>query len=240
MTTDDDKFRRWYRRLVIAIFVALAAVLIAIAAGVGRHRLWPVAGFLMLAAGGAAYNHVARRARKRRMHRLRQSPLPIGIRQRKPFWIRLDESTVVLDVAGLIGAIVAAVGFPQAALGVVIVLATLMGAGQAMFTMDLTIENGGLRFHFGAAHILVPWPSIRTVRSLGEDNFQLIRLGVADLDRLRDTVSPDTPRNRKRMRNAFSISGDEILLMPWTAGLDGQTLERAIREGQAGTADRLN
>ena len=240
MITDDDKFRRWYRRLVAAIFVALAAVMIALAAGIARGRLWPVAGFLTLAAGGSGYSYVARRARKRRMHRLQQSPLPFGIRQRKPLWIRLDESTVVIDLAGVIGAIVAAFGFPQAALGIVLVLATIMGAAQLMFTMDLTIDKAGLRFHFGAAEILVPWPSIRSVRSIGEDNFQLIRLGVADLDRLRDTVSPDTPRNRKRIRSAFALSGDEILLMPWTAGLDGQTLERAIREGQAGTADRLN
>jgi hypothetical protein len=68
----------------------------------------------------------------------------------------------------------------------------------------------------------------------------MITLGIADLDRIRDSVLPDSPRSRKRVRDAFSISRDEILLMPWTAGLDGQTLERVIRDRQAGATDRLN
>jgi hypothetical protein len=148
---------------------------------------------------------------------------------------------VVLDLAAVVGAIVAAIGFPQVALGIALALGGFVTFGFTMFRgPDLTIEPAGLRFHYGAAHFLVPWPAIRVVESFGPDHHQMVRLGIADLDGVRDSVSPDTPRNRKRVRDAFGLSQDEILLMPWTAGIDGQTLERAIREGQAGTADRLN
>jgi hypothetical protein len=225
----------------MATLVALAAVFVALAAGVSRRRLWPVAGFLALAVGTLGYNWVSRRARKRLSHRLRHSPLPAGVRLRKPLWLRVDEAAAVLDLVAIIGAIVAAIGFPQAGIGILLVLGGFLAAGYTMFRgPDLTIEKAGLRFHFGAAHFLVPWPSIRVVEMIGPDHNQIVRLGIADLERIRNSVSPDTPRSRKRMRNIGGISRDEIMLMPWTAGVDGQTLERVIREGQAGTADLPN
>src|SRR5262245_48123128 len=186
MAPSDDTFRRWYRGLVVASLVAFAAVLILIAAGVARGRLWPVAGFLALAAGTMGYNQLSGRARKRRLHRQRQSPLPVGVRLRKPLWMQLDSTFVALDVAAVLGAIVAAIGFPQAGLGILLVLVGFVAFGYLSFSgPDLTIETAGLRLHFGRAHFLVPWPAIRVVEAIGPDHFQIVRLGFADLDGLR-------------------------------------------------------
>lgn len=234
--------RRWYAALVVTTLVALAAVLIAIAAGASPRHLWPVAGFLALAAGSDGYRRMARRALKRRTFHQRQSPVPRGVRLTTPFWIRLEGSSMIMGLAAVISAMVAALGFPQVAFGILLVLGVLacVPVVSVFGVSALTFEEAGLRVHHHAAHCLIPWESIRVVDPLGPEGFQVLRLVIADLDGIRDSVSPDTPRNRRLAQSMLGTSGNEILLMPWTGGLDWQVLDRAIRGGIAGAPDRIN
>ena len=145
-----------------------------------------------------------------------------------------------MSLAAAISAVVASIGFPQVAFGIFIVLGILGGAASFsdFGVSDLTFEEAGLRVHLRSAHCLIPWTSIRVVDPVGPDGYRMLRLGIADLDRLRELVSSTTAR--KHAESIFGSSGDELLLMPWTAGLDGHALERAIRDGIASVPDRLN
>jgi hypothetical protein len=234
----------WYALFVAPSLVGLGAVLAAIVAGRSSHRLWPIAGFLMVWAGSAGYVTVARRLLRLRGFRVRHAPVPRGVWLKKPFWIRLDETLTLVAMVAMVATIVAVLGFPQVALGILLV-GLLGGFGAVSFgaTSGLTFEEAGLRVHLGQAHCLVPWTSIRAIEPIGSDNFQMIQLGIDGIDRVLDSVSPPTPRNRKRAEGVFggaAAARGEILLEPWTAGLDGQTLARAIREGMAGRPDPAN
>jgi hypothetical protein len=234
----------WYALFVAPSFLCLGVVLAAIVASRSPHRLWPIAGFLMVWAGSAGYVTVARRVLRLRAFRVRHAPVPRGVRLKKPLWIRLDETLTVVTIVATVATIVAAIGFPQVAFGILLV--ALLGAfGAASFaaTSGLTFEEAGLRIHLGRAHCLVPWTSIRAIEPIGPDNFQMIQLGIDGIDRVLDSISPPTPRNRKRAEGVFggaAAARGEILLETWTAGLDGQTLARAIREGMDGRPDPAN
>jgi hypothetical protein len=235
--------RRWYVAIVSLTVAAMAGTLAAIVVGGNGARLWPIATFLMLAVASVGYNHVAARARRRVAYRLRHGTIPRGVRLTKPFWMRIDDVVTVISVAAVIAAMVA-VGFPQVAVG----LLAVVGIGfvvtefAAFGVKAVMFDSEGVRLYVGAAHCLVPWRSIRTVDTLGPDHFQLVSLGVDDLDGVRASVSPDTARSRKRVQSSLGPLGarSDVMLSPWTAGLDSQTLLRAIRDGIAGAPEKLN
>jgi hypothetical protein len=148
--TSEDKFRIWYERVVAAVLISLAAVIVAITVGVSPRRLWPVAGYLAVAAGANGYNSVTRRARTRLSHRQRQAPAPVGVRLRKPMWLRLESTMIGLGFVGLVGAIISAIGFPQVSLGILLVLGGLAAFWSQNFRdPDLTIEAMGCGFISG-------------------------------------------------------------------------------------------
>ena len=237
---------RFYGVYVAASFLALAAVLVAMGLGVSPVRLGPVAAFLMVWAGSAGYVALATRARRRRAFRLRSLPVPRGVRLRKPFWIRLDGPLTFLGLIAALGAIVAGLGFPGVGVGVLLALGLIVGFGFLIPGEPrggLTFEDDGMRLHIGAVHCLVPWSSISDIEAIGPEGFVMLRMAIADPQGVVDSVSPDTPRNRERFRRLVQGIGSShgvMLLHPWTAGLDGQTLERAIREGIAGRPDPAN
>lgn len=165
---------------------------------------------------------------------------------RKPVWIRLDGPLTFLGLIGALGAIVAAIGFPGVGVGILLSLGLLVGFGFLIPDEPrggLTFEDDGMRLHIGEAHCLVPWSSISNIETIGPEGFVMLRMAIADPQGVVNSVSPDTPKNRERFRSlvqGIGASQGDMLLHPWTAGLDGQTLERAIREGIAGRPDPAN
>jgi hypothetical protein len=234
---------RWYAVFVVPAFAGLAGVLIAIALGYAPGRLWPVAGFLALWALAAGYVSVARRAFQRRAHRLRDAPVPRGIRLTTPAWIILDRVMTILGVLAIPGTIVAALGFPGIGVGVLLVVAlvavvTGFGSSGVMDIGALTFEATGLRFHIGRASCLVPWNAIGTPEPIGPDHSAMIRLQIGAPDQLPGPVSPDTEKDRARMKS--SLGHGYVLLEAWIAGLDPKTLARTITECAAGIGEQVN
>jgi hypothetical protein len=244
MAARGSKRRRWkwYGLFVAPSFVGLACVLVAI--GRGQHGLWPVAGFLALWAVAAAYVTIAGRALRRRAQRLRSAPVPRGTCLSTPVWILVEKVMTIAGVVGMLGTVVAALGFPGIAVGVLIVIAGMLAISMlpgfgVMDIRGLTFEETGLRFHIGASSCLVPWTSISEVEPIGPDHYQMVRLVLGrDWGSALETVSPDTPRTRARFQGTFDQA--YVLLDHWAAGLDGQTLARAIAEAKAGEAEQTN
>lgn len=236
---------RWEMVFVLPSFVALAAALGAIRAGFSPDRLWPVADFLMVWAGSASYVSLASKATRRRAFRLWRTPVPRGVRLRKPIWIALDTFFMLVGLSAALGTVTAAVGFPGVGVGMALALGGILTfpAVSGFGATALTFEDTGLRVHIGSTQCLVPWTSISDTEAIGPDGFQLIYLSITDPDRIVASVVPDTPRNRKRVQRLFGQAGalqGSLMLDHWAAGLDGRSLLRAIREGMNGSPDQAN
>jgi hypothetical protein len=236
---------RWDVSLVVASSLALTIVLGFLGAGISPERLWPVAGFLAISTSSAAFMTLANRALRRRMLRLRASVVPRGVWLRKPIWIQLNNLCSVLAPAAMLGALVAGIGFPQVGVGILLMLGgmiSLMPLAPDEPRRGLTFHDLGLRLHLRSGECHLPWSLITGLEVIGPDHCQMVRVSILEIDPVIESVSPNTPGNRRRARVAFGGSGDqaELLMFPWTAGLDGQTLERAIREAMTGRPDRMN
>jgi hypothetical protein len=232
------------RRLILLVapsFLGLAAVLWAIGAGFSPHRLWPVAGFLMVWAASGSYIMFSTPALRRRMVQQRRTSVPRGVHLRKPLWIRLDQVMTMVGMIAVLGTIVAALGFPQVAIGISLGLGAMLcfsATAPLAGIGGLTFEESGLRIHLRSANCLVPWASIKVVDPIGPDHFQMVNIGIDGVDRVCDSVSPDTPRNRRRVE--MILGRGEILFEVWPAGIEGQTLARAIRDSIDGHLERAN
>jgi hypothetical protein len=243
---DDERKRTLYRRFLIGEVVGLLATLILIADGIASDRLWPVAGFLALGIGSSAYMSLAKRALRRRAYALRSAPVPRGVRLTKPVWIRVDELLTFVALLAPLGAVLAAFGFPGVGVGIMLVpcgFSVFSDFFPFMNAGGLVFEETGLRLSVARAEYLVPWTSITRVEVSGPESFQMVELDFEALDRVVASVTPDTPRNRKRARELLDRPGEaggHLLLGPWSGGLDGQTLERAIRDAMAGRPDQAN
>jgi hypothetical protein len=241
------RLNRWKLVFVMPSFIGLAAVLTALGAGFSPHHWWPVAAFLMAWAGSASYVALANRASRRRAFRLRDAPVPRGVRLRKPLWMDLDVFLIAVGIGAAFGTIAAAIGFPGVGLGIALVPAGfgLFGVFSSPFgPSSLTFDDAGLRLYIWSAQCLVPWTSIIEIQSDGPEGFVLIRLSIVDPDRVVNSVVPDTSRNRKRvdrlLMHRVGSSRAEIWLERGTGGLDGATLLRAIREAMAGRPPQMN
>lgn len=231
---------RWNLVFVAPGFLGLVAVLGAIWAGFSPHRLWPVAGFLILWVGSASYVGLANKASRQRTFRLQLAPVPKGKRLRKPLWLALEVPAMGLVATGIFGAIAAALGFPGVGLGIALTAVGMYGfVGATMsflLSPDLMFDDGGLRLYLRSTQCLVPWTSIQNVEAIGPRGFQIIRLRITEPERVIASVVPDSPRHRTRAQRLLGKPGareSEVLLNRWTAGLDGESLVRAIRDGMA-------
>jgi hypothetical protein len=221
---------RWFFALPLLPF---GGVLLALAAGASRARWLPVAGFLAVTATGDVYFWVGARLQLRRAWRQRQVELPWGIQHRAPLWMPLMRVLAALATGAVIAAVPAAVGFPRVGLGVLSIFA-IVAAGAPFAELGpraLTFEADGLRFHVRGGSFVVPWTAIDRVERIGPDHAQLIRLHVADATRIIDSFEPKDPRILPRVESCIAKSsggGGRLLLMPWTAGLDGPSIARTI------------
>ncbi len=240
MSSDENRLRRRVRFALVA-FGPLAAVLIAVAVGASSNRLRPIAGFLAVAAGSGAAAFTTARAKRRRAFRLKRSPIPRGVRFSKPWWLYTDGADLIVHYAALMGALLAV--FRQPGVGVGILLVAVVGLCFMPFfgfgPRGLTFETSGLRLHYRQVEVLVPWNEIRDCEQVGPDHMAAIQFRLASPERVGDWVTPDTPSGRSRAQNQLAPAGN-VLWLHWTAGLDAQTLLRAIHEGIEGRSEQMN
>jgi hypothetical protein len=238
---------RRLRRLVLVPAGALAVVLLVMAAGGSPARWGPVAGFLGLAALAERYFAAALWLERRRARRLRGARVPWGARLSKPLWITLGDSSLLVEVGAALGAIAAAVGLPGVGLGAL--LACLAWVGLTVLTVfelspsGLTFEPAGLRLHLRGASFVVPWTAIKAIERVGPDHMQMISLRIESAAAVIGSTEPPVEAARARVRTYVREGkgpAGQIMMMPWTAGLDGPTLARAIGAAMAGEADQVN
>jgi hypothetical protein len=223
--------------LVIAVLdgAGLAAASIAIAAGADVHRWGPVAGLLAVGLAAELFVGAGRALLRRRAKRQATLPIPRGLVLRKPRWISATEHLGLVSVAATLGAVPAALGYPSTGVGVLTVLVgfplAVVGAAGTYDTTTLAFEEEGLRIGTRGAALFVPWRAITGVEREGREGHRLVCVHLAGAADIIQSVVPATPRARMR---ATIIVGPEtgnvgkMTLLPWTAGLEGTVLARAL------------
>jgi hypothetical protein len=232
----EARQRRGVRLFLGLPFAALAVTALAVASGVPRARVRVLALDLLIACLATAVGLLVGRAHRRRARRQRGSEVPRGVRLRRPLWIRLDLACVALSAAGLLAALPAWAGWGSVSAGVLLTVSVIGGATMfsdtLMSPVELTFEEAGLRMHLGATSFQVPWPMITRVEAVGPEGYRCVTLHVADREAVVASTAPPTASARARVERLLSSrkrAGVSLLMMPWTAGLDGLVLERAIQ-----------
>jgi hypothetical protein len=170
-----------------------------------------------------------------------------GIRLTKPGWISAIDWLSMVGPAATLGAVAAAAGFASVGVGVLLTV-TLIQLGVEFTSSGLSpgslmFERDGLRVWVRGATFLVRWDAITSVDRAGSEGHRLTCLRIVDVDTVVRSVEPDTPRTRRRVW--FTVADAEqptgkLLLTPWTAGLDGPLLARAISAEVAEQREQVN
>jgi hypothetical protein len=244
---ERDTGRRRARLIAALVPAALAAVLLALAAGASRARWLPVAAFLAVAVAAVAYFWVGTSAQRRRAWRLRQTEVPFGVHLSEPLWMVLIIPFMATGLGALLAAVAAATGFPSVGVGVLFIF--VVGGGFIPFAefgvarRALMFESEGLRVFVLGGSFRVPWTAISHVDAIGPDHTQILHLHLTETSGILGSHEPDDPRLRARVDSYLHKrrgGGAELMLMPWTGGLDGPTLARTIHAARRGNGDRAN
>lgn len=234
--------RSWRLRLIFGLpWIGLASVALAWTAGVSGSRLSALTIELGASATGTLFLSTIRRASARRARRQRATDLPWGVRLTKPLWMRAEEPAVAVALGGLLAALPAAFGLRSVSIGVFLTLA-LVGAALFLFAgtltpSGLTFEQRGLWAHLMGVSFLVPWDAVARVEVAGPDHRPFLTLHIRDQEPVLASVQPATARARRRAEMALSAGKRPrgmLVMLPWTAGVDGTALERAIEKGRSG------
>ncbi|HXJ21850.1 MAG TPA: hypothetical protein VMT03_16615, partial [Polyangia bacterium] len=208
-------------------------------AGVRPARLGMLSFHLLISGLGAVVSRLTGRALARRARRQRREAVPWDVRLRRPSWIELEMSGMLLWGAGLLAALPAAAGLSSVSVGVLLTLVVMVEvpllSDAFMSPVDLTFQVGGLRMHLGAVSFQVPWELITRVEPVGPDHHRVFNLHLADRAALIASTTPPTASARARVERLLSMrrgSGVSLLVPLWTAGVDGLVLERAIEAGR--------
>jgi len=226
---------RWERALTAVELCALAGVLVALEAGAPATRWRPVAIFLGIGAAAALYREVGVALTRARVRHQSTAPVPRNRWLRKPAWISAIEATSFLGLAIPFAAGAAAVGFPGVGLGILATMAGLAAFTSAMSSMfsvaAFMLEQDGLRVRIRGATLLVPWSMVADVRREGSEDHRLVVLDLVGVRAIRASVDPATRKTHARAALVFSSEDgvtSKLVLAPWTAGLDGTALARAL------------
>ena len=238
--------RPWDTTSLIASGLSLAAVVAAIATGVAPRRWWSVACFLGIGLASASYVIVVKQVLRRRALRLRSLPIQPGVRLTRPMWIPLREACALIGIGAVMAAIPAAIGFASVGLGVLLTVAViglLIAATTIGSARGLTFESSGLRILVSKAQLFVPWTSVISVEVTGPDHNRSSNLRVAAPRQIIASLSPDTRRGRMNAELLLGLGeprGEAFHFAEWTAGLDADTLVRAIREATGAGSRQAN
>jgi hypothetical protein len=228
--------------LLAAGLTVLAGVALALAFGAAPGRWGPVAAFAALWVGGISYLMISGAVGRRRARRFRAQDVPLGVYLGPPLWLRLGDVAGMNGFAAALATVAAAVGFPGVGVGLQIapLLISLAMFIQFFEVRGVMFERAGLSLHFRGMRVLLPWTSITDVTLSGPEARQHATVCLTAPMDVVASVIPDTPRNRERARVNFGVDGQSILVTELGAGLDGQTLARAVREAMAGRRERPN
>lgn len=231
----EARWRRGVRLFFGLPFAALAMTALAVMSGVPGTRVRVLALDLLIACLASATWLLVTRAQRRRARRQRVGDVPRGVRLRRPLWIKLDIVCLPLSLSGLLAAVPASAGWGSVSVGVLLTVAAIGGfsmfSGGLMPPVELTFEEDGLRMHLGTTSFRVPWPTITRVEPMGPETYRCINLHVADREALLASTAPPTAAARARIERLLSgrqRGATSLLMMPWTGGMDGVVLERAI------------
>jgi len=235
------------RRYLLVVVAPLAGILLALAVGVSPRRLRPAVEFQAVALVATLYFIVALKAQRRTGRRQRRLESLMGIQFRTPIWMMLIECSIPIEIGGALAAVVATVGFVGVANGLFLTFA-LIGLSMPLFKIGLqprwiVLEPNGIRMAVSRATFLIPWTTFGRIEPFGPDHFVALNVILKDSESVLESVLPDDSKARERIRTLIQSSpqgGAGLLLMPWTAGLDGRTLERGIREGMSGKVPGMN
>ncbi len=152
---------------------------------------------------------------------------------------------MLLGAAAALGAVPAALAFPGVGVGISSTLVAFIASWTFFeakaYAVGLTFEKPGLRVHLRGAQFLLPWSAIAGVNRYGPDLHQIITLRLFPGANVVGSLEPDTARARARLDLILGFGDDKRLwLPPWSAGLDGATLARALRAGLEARKERLN
>ena len=235
------------RRYLLVLVAPVGGILLALASGVSPQRLRPAVAFQGIAVVAALYFIVALRAQRRVSRRQRRLESLMGIQFRAPIWMMLIECSIVIEIGGALAAVVGTFGFVGVANGLFLTFA-LIGLSMPLFKIGLqprwiVLEPNGIRMAVSRATFLIPWTAVGRIEPVGPDHFVALNVILKGSQSLLESVRPDDSKTRERIKTLIQSSsrGDAgLLLMPWTAGLDGRTLERGIREGMSGKVAGMN
>ena len=235
------------RRIWLAVTLAALAGALLLRPDGSPARWRSAVAFIAFCAGAATFVELA--AWRMRHRAATQSPegIPRGVRLSKPWWMRAREGLAFLGPSAALGFIPAALGVPGVGLGIVLTLAILQG-GMAfidwnLFHHGLTFEPDGLRVHIRGGTFVVAWTEISRVECKWQASHGMTWVHVTSTQSVVATTSPDTPKLRRRA--LFSLyDGDtpsgKLTLGPWTAGIDGAVLARALTDAADPRGARTN
>jgi hypothetical protein len=238
---------RWRKLLILTSpITAFAGVLALLAAGVAPARLRPAAVFLAMAAAASLVCLATMRLSARRARRLRARQVPWNVRLVKPLWLSGPETSIPVEIGGVLAAVLALVGCPGLGAGVMLtffVIALSMPIMQLrMSPRALTFETDGLRVHTMGATFVIPWPNITEVETVGPDHMQMTTLRLSDTEAIVASATPGTSRVRERVAGLLhdETRRGALFLFHWVAGLDGRTLSRALEAARRGSGGEVN
>jgi hypothetical protein len=242
-----QRSRQVFRRYLLVLVAPVAGILLALGVGVSPQRLRPAVVFEGIALLGALYFLVALKMQRRTGRRQRSLESLMGIQFKTPIWMMLMETSIPIEIGGALAAVVATFGFAGVGNGLFLTFA-LIGLCMPLFKVGvqprwIVLEQDGLRMAVSRATFLVPWTTVERIEPVGPDHFVAPNVILKDSDLVLESVQPNDPKARDRIKaliQASPRSGVGLLLMPWTAGLDGRTLERGIRDGMSGKVPGMN
>jgi hypothetical protein len=181
------------------------------------------------------------------VRRQRNTEIPWDVRLTRPLWMSLSYPLFGLWAGSIVGTVVAALGFPGVGVGCLLTLVGFLGIPSFMdFGMSprgLTFEPDGLRLHIRGGSFVVPWTTIARVEGIGPEHFQMTTIHLRDTNTLIGSATPNTARVRARVETFVRTAQTpdrKLLFAPWTAGMDGATLVRAIGAAIGGKLGQVN
>lgn len=218
----------------------LAISIAAISAGDTAPRWICTSALFLLSTIAALLSTWADYSLTRLSRRLRSQQIAWAVPLRKPRWIAIGEYLFLLSICASIGAVISLAGLPKAGTGISVALAAFFalsaGAGAGLDD-HLVFNKEGLQVQLVKVRFFIRWHTISTIETVGPRHSQMVKIKVKDRSAVVESAEPATPEARSRVE---SILGPGIestfVLTPWSAGLDGDTIVRFLREAKEQTS----
>jgi hypothetical protein len=148
-------------------------------------------------------------------------------------------------LGAIVGGLIAFIGFPAIATGV---LLSFVALSIAMYRTALGIginsialSPDGLRLFVRGGATLVPWTNIVSVERAGADPLNmLLFVRLNDVDAIFSNLTPDTEANRTRLRSTAIDADSRLMLNGWIGGVDSGVMLRTLESATKGETPSTN